>query len=79
MEISRDLAHRPIVFIRFNPDSYIDENGNKITSCWRQYKNGLFGIPKNKQEEWNERIRILINEIRGWFSIVPDKTILVVL
>ena len=32
MEISKDLGHRPIVFIRFNPDSYIDKDGKKIKS-----------------------------------------------
>jgi hypothetical protein len=33
MEISRDLGHRNIVFIRFNPDDYMIGN-EKITSCW---------------------------------------------
>ena len=33
MEISQDVGHRPIVFIRFNPDDY-EDNGKKITSCW---------------------------------------------
>ena len=30
MEISRDLGHRPTVFIRFNPDEYIKDNGEII-------------------------------------------------
>ena len=33
MELSQDLNHRPIIFIRFNPDNYLDNNKN-ITSCW---------------------------------------------
>ena len=37
MEISTDFGHRPIVFIRFNPDSYI-KNNVKITSCWNVNK-----------------------------------------
>ena len=32
MELSQDLGHRPIVFIRFNPDDY-EKDGTKITSC----------------------------------------------
>jgi len=30
MEISQDLGFRPIIFIRFNPDDYMNKNGNKI-------------------------------------------------
>ena len=35
MEISQDLGFRPIVFIRFNPDDYVDKDGNNIKSCWK--------------------------------------------
>ena len=31
-EISRDLNHRPVVFIRFNPDAYTDQHGKNATS-----------------------------------------------
>ena len=34
MEISQDVGHRNIVFIRFNPDDYIRADGTKVTSCW---------------------------------------------
>jgi hypothetical protein len=41
MLISKDLHHRPIVFIRFNPDGYTGEDGSiKIRSCWRLNKKG---------------------------------------
>jgi hypothetical protein len=33
MELSKDLYHKPIVFIRFNPDSYKNQNGRTIKSC----------------------------------------------
>lgn len=35
MEISGDLEHRPIVFIRFNPDDYIDAESKNIKSCFK--------------------------------------------
>ena len=34
MELSKDFNHRPIIFIRMNPDSYIDKNNKKIQSCF---------------------------------------------
>jgi hypothetical protein len=33
MQLSQDLGHRPIVFIRFNPDDY-EKDGTSVTSCW---------------------------------------------
>ena len=40
MQLSKDIGHRPIVFIRFNPDKYVDSEGNTIKSCWRLNKSG---------------------------------------
>ena len=33
-ELYQDFGYVPIVFVRFNPDSYIDANGTKVTSCF---------------------------------------------
>jgi len=46
MQLSQDVGHRPIVFIRFNPDSY-RKNDTKIPSCWKQNTNGKC-VLKNK-------------------------------
>jgi hypothetical protein len=76
MEISRDIGHRPLVFIRFNPDVYFDNNQNKITSCWKPNKqNGVLCIPKNKQNEWNNRLSILKKQIEYWIENKTYKTI----
>jgi hypothetical protein len=37
MEIYQDLNYKPIIFIRFNPDQYIDNKNIKIESCWIYY------------------------------------------
>ena len=37
MELSQDVQHKPIVFIRFNPDDYMDQE-RKISSCWTTNK-----------------------------------------
>ena len=66
MEISRDIGHRPVVFIRFNPDDYIDKNGTKIRSCFTTDKNGILKVAKTKQVEWNERIGELKSQIEYW-------------
>ena len=75
MEISKDVYHRPIVFIRFNPDKYIDENGNTISSCWRLNKQGIICITKTKINEWNNRIKCLIDQIIFWIDNPSDKLV----
>jgi hypothetical protein len=65
MELSQDVSHRPIVFIRFNPDEY-EKNEKTVTSCWVTNKNGICVIKKSKKEEWNERLNALKNQIDYW-------------
>lgn len=76
MEISQDLNFRPIVFIRFNPDEYIDKNGNKIKSCWKLNKaTGLMNIDPKKCVEWNDRINTLTEQINYWTVNASEKMI----
>ena len=67
MQLSQDLGHRPIIFIRSNPDTYINSNNEKITSCWGLTpKTGILKIKNNKMNEWNERLAILKSQIEYW-------------
>ena len=76
MELSQDLGHRPIVFIRFNPDDY-KKDGKNITSCWGCDKNGICVVKKSKQKEWVERLNTLEDQIKYWTDPenMTDKTI----
>jgi hypothetical protein len=77
MELSQDLGFRPIVFIRFNPDSYI-LNGKVVKSCWKVNKLGVMSVMKTKEKEWEERIKVLNNQIRYWIETISEKTIEIV-
>jgi hypothetical protein len=67
MQLSEDVGHRPIIFIRFNPDDYINSNGEKITSCWAiTPKTGILKIKNNKNDEWLKRLDILKETIEYW-------------
>ena len=74
MELSQDLGHRPIVFIRFNPDDY-EKNGTNITSCWGQDKKGICVVKKTKKDEWMQRLQTLEEQINYWIINRTDKTI----
>ena len=79
MELSQDVGHRPIVFIRFNPDDYMN-GGNKITSCWGLTKQGICTVKKTKNIEWEERLNALSTQIDYWIdeNNKTDKTVEIV-
>lgn len=74
MEISLDTNHRPIIFIRFNPDEY-SFNNTKIPSCWKINKNGSCSLFNSN--DWKKRLFILKNEILYWLNNISLKTILI--
>ena len=76
MELSQDVGHRPIVFIRFNPDDY-DNDGINISSCWGKDGNGICVIKKSKKSEWSQRLNALEEQIKYWLNPVnmTNKTI----
>jgi hypothetical protein len=76
MELSRDVGHCPIVFIRFNPDNYT-QNKKKITSCWGVDGNGFACVKKNKKKEWIQRLDLLKTTFESWIdgTNITDKTI----
>ena len=79
MELSRDIGHRPLVFIRFNPDDY--KKGSKtIRSCWTINGNGICVVAKKKQTEWTDRLAALGEAICYWSlpENTTDKTVEVV-
>lgn len=77
MELSLDVGHRPIVFLRFNPDDYV-QAGTRITGCWGPDKRGVCGIKKTKQTEWNQRLECLKTQVTYWIENVCEKTVEVV-
>jgi len=61
------------VFIRFNPDDYIDIKGIKNKSCWKTNKKGLLCI--DNEEDWNFRLSVLKGQILYWIENRTSKTI----
>ena len=78
MQLSQDLHHRPIVFIRFNPDAYEGADGKRVTSCWRLNKQGVMTITKTKKDEWIHRLETLKQTIMYWIETPSDKMVEIV-
>ena len=75
MELSKDVGHRPIVFIRFNPDDYINTSNINIKSCWGINASGICVVKKSSKKEWEERLSTLKNTVQYWFDNKTEKTI----
>lgn len=78
MEMFQALGMRPLVLIRFNPDSYVNANKVDVKSCF-DYNNQL-QVPKitiDTRNEWNKRIQVLIHVLKGYIQSndVPKKEI----
>jgi hypothetical protein len=75
MQISEDLYHRNLTFIRFNPDGYVDSDNTKIPSCWAPNKFGVMTIKKTQEKNWENRIDTLIKQIQFCVENPSGKTI----
>ena len=78
MEISQDIGHRPIIFIRFNPDDYTDQSGTKVKSCFAADKSGIYKVAKSKVGDWNMRTNAILQQIAYWSETPTTKTVEVV-
>jgi hypothetical protein len=78
MELSQDVGHRNIIFIRFNPDGYKTTDGTTIKSCWRTSPTGLMSIVNTKKDEWENRLQSLVEQIKYWLDNKPEKMVEIV-
>ena len=60
------FSTKPIIFIYFNPDEYINMTGTKIKSCWYYDSNNLLYI--NDIDIWNIRLNRLKETITYWIN-----------
>ena len=76
-ELYQDFQHRPIVFVRFNPDDYKRTDGSNVTSCFGYGKDGVCRIKKTKGQEMVDRLNVLCDTIRRYSSdcMALDKSI----
>jgi hypothetical protein len=66
-ELYQDFNHVPIVFVRFNPDSYyIESTGKNVTSCFGYDKQGVCTIKKSKIKEFDKRVDTLCSMIQRY-------------
>ena len=75
MEIFQDLGSRPLIVLQFNPDSYINKNGERIQGCFKRAQKGNLVLLKL---EWNRRLKSLKKLLLHHFETIPTKEITIV-
>ena len=64
MTIFQDFGNRPLIMLRFNPDSFTDVNGIRVKSCFVKKNTGKLEISSKKQ--WNLRLNVLKEHIQKY-------------
>ena len=75
---SKDVAHGALVMLRFNPDSYEDQDGKRIPSCWVLNKTGVCSVLESRKKAWKSRIDTLVQQIQYWVTHPTTKTVEIV-
>lgn len=73
VQLFEDVAQRPCVFIRFNPDAYIDAHGVRHKSCFRYTDKGLCVI--DSDEEMSRRLVPVYEALRTYLVEPQEKLI----
>jgi hypothetical protein len=74
MELFQDFGNRPIIFIRFNPDKYVNEQGEKMPSSFKIHK--TLGVPIIREpKEWQNRLDLLNERINYRLNNLPEKEV----
>lgn len=73
VQLFEDVAQRPCVFIRFNPDAYVDSNGKRHKSCFKYTENGICVIDSDK--EMTRRLIPVFESLRKYLNEPQEKMI----
>ena len=76
MKLSQDVAHRPLVVIRFNPDAYRTRDGVRHKSCFGLDGNGRVVVTKHV--DWQNRLSCLKKTVQHWTTARTSKVLEVV-
>ncbi len=75
MEISKDVSHRPLAMVRFNPDGYVCLEKGEIPSPWAYTKSGVCKVRPKWKKPWEARLEALSETVGYWTKNKSDKLI----
>ncbi len=75
MEMFEDLGNRPLVVLRFNPDKYVNEQGQQIESLFSFDTNNVITI--TNIIDLHQRILTLVNRIQYHVENLPSQELII--
>ena len=76
MEIFMDAGgDRPVHFIRFNPDAYVNDGGSRVRGCWGKNAEGLPVVPTAQRVQWEQRLSALRTAVADAMATVPGQEV----
>jgi hypothetical protein len=76
-QLWNDIGKKPLVIIRFNPDSYINKDGKRILTPWQKTIKGT-QLKPDMIDDWNKRLKKLYKCINYWILNKPKKMITII-
>lgn len=73
LEIFQDAGNRPLVALRMNPDSYRDNSGVRVPSCFTVNASGSLKFAN--EDDWNQRMNAWCDRLRFHLQNIPSKEI----
>ena len=74
MQLFEDLGSRPLVFIRFNPDSY-RRDGVRVGGCFERTE--ITKALRVVKSEWDRRIVVLLERVASALGTIPEREVTV--
>jgi len=81
MELFNDLGNRPLVLLRFNPDSYKNKKGKQIDTCFKPITDienlNVKRFYDLNKIEWDRRVKKLVEKLDTYLNLntFPEKEI----
>jgi len=70
MVLMRDVGMRPCIYVRLNPDAYVDANGVRHPSPFKKTKTGKLVVADEK--EWQTRLNLYRSRLEYHLMTVPE-------
>jgi hypothetical protein len=76
-QLWEDVGKKPMVIIRFNPDSYINKNGIRVLTPWQKTEKGT-QLKHDMVDDWKKRLKNLYKQIQYCLLNKPEKMITII-
>lgn len=71
-EIAEAIGNRPCIYIRFNPDTYLNSRFQRIKGCWKKNEDNVLELVN--EPAWIRRLRVLLLTVFSFVLVPPAES-----